>query len=299
MIDLSSDIIDFEPIAHSYTNRRTRRRYLGITTFIGQLEPVFNMNLWTSYTAVKRFYGARHYKFTVFKGFLENKKGEPKKTEKEREEIIQRYYDRSPNREELLKLKEEIRLEWKEENRISLVKGSAYHAEQEDKTNFNKFRILKQELRRLADVSNIPRSHGNKVNLSQTLPDGIHPEVILSNHEYQLSGQADYVYIETINGIRYIDIDDYKTNKKLTKENKFQTFLTPLDFLEHHKMNIYRLQINLYAWLAEQHGFVVRDLTLTYAPDKNTVPVTYPIYRFFKEQDPIKLMLKVRKNQLK
>lgn len=200
------------------------------------------------------------------------------------------------------KAQRELKQEWIEKNEKAKLKGSVYHQKQEDKLNYNKYRIIEGGfIRPLADITglNLPISHGDKLNLCRDLPDGVYSELLVKNHPLQMSGQVDYSFIETINGVRYVDIDDYKTNEKLTFENKYQNFQAPIDFVPQHKFNIYRIQILLYAWMFEQYGFVVRNLTLTYHPTPSVAPIVYRIHRFSEyDKDPIKLMLETRKNYL-
>lgn len=45
---------------------------------------------------------------------------------------------------------------------------------------------------------------------------------------------------------------DYKTNKKLTTENKYQNLLNPLFDLSESDINIYSLQLSLYKYIIEK-----------------------------------------------
>lgn len=287
MIDyFSDDLIDFDDLSHTYTNSRTKEKYISVTTFIKQFEPEFDTEYWSLRKAIERVLGEKSYQLFRFKNVIREK---PK-------DAIYTYLERSPLKGVILTVQEEIKREWKDKNRKAINKGSAYHARQEDKLNFNKFRILNNQVALLADTTGIPRSGGNKINLSYNLPDGAYAEILMKNHSLKLSGQADYVYIETSNGIRYMDIDDYKTNEKLTDRNQFQNFLAPISFLEHHKMNVYKIQLLLYAYMAEQYGFVVRNITITYHPNINAEPIIYNIYR---QPEVIKLLTEARKRELR
>lgn len=299
---LSDDLIDFDPIPHTYTNTRTRKKYLGVTTFIGQFEPKFDVEYWSAREAVKRLYNERSSKYAMFRSVVSRVEKIDGKISLVDKNKVFNYILKSPDKNQLLNLQNEVKIEWKNKNTVAIEKGSAYHQRQEDKLNYNEFRIIDTGLvRKLADYSQVPNeiiNSAGKINLSYYLPDGAYAEILMRNHKYELCGQADYVFIETINGVRYVDIDDFKTNAKLTTSNKYDTFLKPLDFLEHHKFNIYLLQINLYAWMAEQYGFVIRRLTLTHQPNMTTKPIVHKLWKFTTEQDPIKLMLNVRKRQL-
>jgi hypothetical protein len=280
------DLVDFEQIAHTYTNAKNKEPYVGVTTFIGQFEPEFDTEYWSARCAVKEVLGKRSYSYSAFKMVI-----------KDRPDYVYEYIKKHPKRVLFLRMQQKLKDEWKEKNDNAKEKGHIYHERQENKVNFNKFRIVEGgHIRPLADTSGLPRSGGNKINVSSTLPDGVYAEILVKNHKLKMSGQLDYTFIETINGVRYIDIDDYKTNEKLTFSNQWQTFKAPLDFLEHHKFNIYRIQILLYAEMFRAYGYVPRNLTLTYHPNPQVAPKVYGIHPFTEcTTDPIKLMLSIRK----
>lgn len=280
------DLVDFEPILHKYTNARTNVPYVGVTTFISQFEDEFDVEYWSARCAVKEFYGVRSWKYNAFRMAIGTNK-----------QYVCDYIKNSSDRAKLLIKQQELKDQWKAKNDYAKEKGHIYHERQENKINFNKFRIVEDgHIHPLADTSGLPRSGGNKINLSSYLPDGVYAELLVKNHKLKMSGQVDYTYIETIGNVRYVDIDDYKTNEKLTFENKYQRFKAPLDFLEHHKFNIYRIQILLYAEFFKAYGYTPRNLSLTYHPNPQVAPKVFKINPFTETpSDPIKLMLNLRK----
>ena len=292
--DWNSDIIDFDPIPHTYTNRRTKKRYIGVTTFIGIFEPEFPLEMTSGKEAFKRYFGEFSYKASSLIRVVKGCKNDAEKLI-----AVDKAIKNSGKEYEIRKIQQEVKKEWKDINTKSIVKGSNFHNKQENKANFNRFSIVQDSVKRLADVSNWPRSANNKINLVKNLPDGLHTEIIVSNHEYQISGQIDRFFIETINGVRYGDIDDYKTGAKISIDSFGQFFKNPIDFLPFNKLNIYKLQLLLYAKLAELAGFVPRNIIITHTPNSIDVPKIYKILPFRQDQDPIKLMLEFRKNQLK
>ena len=110
------------------------------------------------------------------------------------------------------------------------------------------------------------------------LKDGFHPELILWNNKYKLAGQADMVFVETIGDKRYIYVDDHKTNKEIKTTNGYWQYdketkkkywkgnymLEPLSHLECCNYNHYRLQISTYAWMLEQEGYIVKNVSFTH-----------------------------------
>lgn len=107
----------------------------------------------------------------------------------------------------------------------------------------------------------------------ETLEDGWHLELPLYNHEYQVCGTADRVFIETINGVRYVDIKDWKTNKSIDMESFFNKRTKTHEMMKaplNHLMNCnywgYALQLSTYGYFMERYNYVVRSLELNHTP---------------------------------
>src|SRR5690606_14825577 len=65
------------------------------------------------------------------------------------------------------------------------------------------------------------------------LEDGYYPELLIHHPDEILCGQSDKVFIETVGNIRYVDIDDYKTNEKISKSGMWnEDEKRPINFLE-------------------------------------------------------------------
>lgn len=94
----------------------------------------------------------------------------------------------------------------------------------------------------------------------EDLPDGCHLELIVHSLEHDLTGQADEVFIQTIDGIRYVDVGDHKTNAKKPKEMGNEMCFAPISHLVDCTLTKYKLQVSLYAHLLERAGFVVRHV---------------------------------------
>lgn len=95
------------------------------------------------------------------------------------------------------------------------------------------------------------------------LPDGFYPELLIFNDTY--AGQADLVFIETVDSVRYVSIGDYKSNKKKPYQSSgIDMMLEPLGHLRQNKYNRYKLQISAYAYMLESVGFTVKDLGFTW-----------------------------------
>lgn len=97
------------------------------------------------------------------------------------------------------------------------------------------------------------------------LPDGIYTELLVYNNDLLISGQSDKVIIKTINGVRWVFVDDYKTNEEIKDYNYInkntqekvinEMMLAPLDCYCNCNYWHYQLQLNIYGWLLVQFGF--------------------------------------------
>lgn len=104
------------------------------------------------------------------------------------------------------------------------------------------------------------------------LPDGIYPEIPIWNHNWRISGKPDKLIIETINGIRWAHIDDFKTNKRIDKvsyqypDGTYKMMKPPLSHLMDCNWIHYALQMSFYQYIMEQAGFAVGNRTLIHIP---------------------------------
>lgn len=105
------------------------------------------------------------------------------------------------------------------------------------------------------------------------LNDGIYTELMIWDDDYLICGKSDRVTIRTVNGNRYIKIEDYKTNKELkinynyiNKKNNIPVInkymMNPIEHLVDCNYVHYCLQLSLYGFLLERKGFIVSDLEL-------------------------------------
>lgn len=105
--------------------------------------------------------------------------------------------------------------------------------------------------------------------ITDGMPDGIYPEMLLWNHPTRTAGQSDEVWLFD----KFFDIDDWKTNKQITQEGWFdrdlfenQMMLGPLNHLPDCHLTHYTLQISLYAYMIAECGRTPRNLQFTHYP---------------------------------
>ena len=244
-------MIIFKEKNHSYTFKK--ERYTSVTTVIKKFTPRFNTKYWSEYKALERL--LTKDKFIDFK--------------KKRLSKFDAIISVTPQAFELeTKL---IKEEWKENSIKATKRGNKYHNEKE-KQSYEKgteFNVFNQK-----DYKVFKRDRVSTINSSITdnlfdLEDGYYPELVIWNHDYKIAGQADKVYIETDGELRYIDIGDYKTNKKITKSNYFEKMKSPISHLDACHLTKYGLQLSMYGWMLEQFGFFIRDLSFDHINHDN------------------------------
>ena len=265
----------YEP-THEYTTKEGTK-YISATTLIGKYKEPFDGDFWSIYKAIERTLteagGSKvwlafkkiGYK-TVNDRFLQDE-ALGGASEEEREVMYS-------HRKDILQ-------EWEYEKSVACRNGTAFHKSEEAKW-------LSKEKHEVAEsvynLGNAFSSTGEIIDLAE-LPDGVYSELTLWNNFYQVAGQADMAFIETIKGVRYIDIDDYKTNKKIDiesyknpKSGKYKMMLRPLHTLMDCNRQHYELQMSLYAYMLECYGFVVRNLNFRHYDNIGTKEK--PEYRF-------------------
>lgn len=244
----------FNSKAHSYTNT-DKIQYISVSTLIGKYKRPFNTKYWSTYKAYQKVLGDEQFKTL-------KKEARCRLEDDKLFDTLKHHVDKS----ELLNAITEILYEWQDKKDASIIKGNDYHTFHENlaKSTGVSINPYSGEHFRTIESTFITTKGDTEYrepafDTLRELPDGFHPELILWNNNYKLAGQADKVYIETIDDIRYVDIDDLKTNKKIDTTNFFGNMKDPLSHLPCCNYNHYRLQISTYAWLLEQEGYTVRS----------------------------------------
>jgi len=104
------------------------------------------------------------------------------------------------------------------------------------------------------------------------LPDGYIPEFLAKSDNHKVAGQIDKLFVETIDGKRYVDIDDWKTDKEILMKpaffdrtnGGFASLYSPFDHIYDTNYWKYCLKISTYARMLEMEGFIVRSLAFTH-----------------------------------
>lgn len=132
------------------------------------------------------------------------------------------------------------------------------------------------------------------------LPDGYVAEHLVKSDKYEIGGQIDGNWIETIGRTRYIDIDDYKTDKEIVekptfwnpKRGGFEKMYYPVDHIYATNYWKYVMKISTYAKFLQDAGFVVRNLSITHiVADENLQIVHKKQYKIPYKEFEVTLVL--------
>ena len=270
-------MIKFKEKDHSYT--KDDKVYTSVTTLVHKFTNPFDEEYWSLYKAIEAELPS--FKFQSLKrkyGFRN---------------IGLHLLDDSVSKSDILETQLEIKTKWKKENRESTILGTKYHLEKERES----YELGKEF--NMADLSYYPvfekeRIEGENTQLLDDLyylEDGYYPELLLWNNEHMIAGQADKVFISTLEDMRFIDIGDYKTNKEIKTENTYDNMISPLDHLMDCNLNHYYLQLSTYAYLLEQFGYNVRNISFDHNKLGLGEEVRYEVPYLKKE---VELMLKYK-----
>lgn len=174
---------------------------------------------------------------------------------------------------------EEVLMDWQWKNVIANFKGTDFHLRMENKKIEDG--LIYHPLNGAEHIVHRPPkfTFDNEApdDLS-TLPDGVHPELLVYIMDLMICGQIDYPVLYTLDGARWGDVLDYKTNDKdprEEKEVKFSKFYGPLSHIHDNMFNEYSLKMSAYAYMLEHHGYNIGDLALGWAPDYDEENITW------------------------
>lgn len=173
------------------------------------------------------------------------------------------------------------------------VKGTEFHDMKEAKAYEDGF-IVNPFDGKEYEVHRIPKKYDNQSAVDDLwdLKPGVYPELVIWSEKARTCGQADVPFIEEIDGIKYVDLYDYKTNggssekkglkkrKELSRVDKSSGYMQgPLSHIRDCKYTAYQGQVSMYMAMMENFGYVGRKCgighVLNYNPDQIAV-IEYP-----------------------
>ena len=158
--------------------------------------------------------------------------------------------------------KEEILKEWKYKADFSCEKGSTFHEYAENfLTNklfpFPEHRITKAlggvehmlECREAIDELKKMFNDFYDKSFGKLIP--VRAEVVIGDEEWGVTGMVDQIFYNEKS--KKLEIWDWKTNKKIGRDNKWQQFKEPLSHLDVCELNTYSLQLSFYKLIVERN----------------------------------------------
>jgi len=147
---------------------------------------------------------------------------------------------------------------WNRENLESLNRGNGIHTREEQFLYNRGISYVSRDPSGNSYRVYDPKAEVARLNSIAGLADGCYPELKLWRHDWGIAGRADKPTFETIHGVRFAHVEDYKTNKRIGKEHKYypeRKMLEPLTHLNDCEYNHYALQLSIYQYMLEYFGF--------------------------------------------
>jgi ATP-dependent exoDNAse (exonuclease V) beta subunit len=145
---------------------------------------------------------------------------------------------------------------------------------------FKSFEIIKEQFNKFYNDS-----------FGKLIP--IKPEFVVYDKEYMVSGMVDMLFYNKKKG--KLQIWDWKTNKALRSENRYQKMSGIFSDMDDCELNTYAIQLNTYKYIIEKNtGIEIDDLFIVWFFEKNN---TYKIIQLPNLQDRIKIMFDDFKNK--
>ena len=232
-IDKLNGDIAFNEEAHKYWSVEDGIFYSSVTGMISSYNKPYDSIMWSKYKTLQNEF-PQYYKKV-------NKLEREVRVDEARKLML------PEELEQLDILSENLRTVWSQEAQDAIDWGHKVHKEKE-------LQLLKLK------EENIPVSFNHLIeniyfnvttDIDEFLSKGnfCFPEMLLYSKKFKISGQADLV-LKTEDDFFFII--DYKTNKEITFNNRYQKLLPPLDDLDSCKYNSYSIQLNSYAFLLKE-----------------------------------------------
>ena len=232
------------------------KEFISVTTLIKEYAGKFDSKHWSTYKAVKdvmEYYN----EWTIYKkqaGGWEN---------------VVNFWSSNPTRlDEILDRKKYYLDLWEEEGRVARVKGTLAHNEKEQEIKGH----ITSRTASAGEFVEVPLGINEAAIMEGDFDSqGVFAELLVWNEAYGVAGQVDKV----IKRKKHIDLEDYKTNKKLaTVGFRGAMMKYPLNSLPDCNISHYQIQLSLYAWMLQKRGYHIGKLIIRHIPDSRTdIPI--------------------------
>lgn len=240
---------------HSYWHGN--RRLSSVGSIIKNIVPKFQEDYWIIHTALKNLFGDEYKKhYSSFKKF-----GPPAN-------LLFTPFLSKVNSTDFYNEKKRVKEIWHRKRNESAFNGSNFH-DMMEKEAYRARKLHNPWLNRDFVVKKRKKYYDNEswgLDLSK-LKDGAYLELLVFDLNWGIAGQVDMAYIETIDGVRYVDINDHKTNEKKPSKSAPERCKAPFQDQYASTHFKYTLQLNTYALLMQQHGFTPRNMGYTHYKD--------------------------------
>jgi len=188
---------------------------------------------------------------------------------------------------------EQIKYAWDFLNNLSTYKGSALHNYIEN-YYYNKIYVYPSELITehfgydpiINSYNIIKEQFHNFYYDSFGKLIAIKPEFIVYDKEHMISGMVDMLFYNKKKG--KLQIWDWKTNKALRSENRYQKMSGIFSDMDDCELNVYTLQLNTYKYIIQKNtGVEIDDLFIVWFYENNN---NYKIIQLPDLQEKVKLM---------
>lgn len=274
--------ITFTSKKHQYESDGVN--YNSVSKLIARYKNKFKRDYWSKYKALEKVLSRNDFKSTL-KLFRPGTDSclfalESKLTAKQREKYP--------------KVQQAILASWLSINKKSTRRGHKYHNRKEKesyKRGYETHPVLKKKFKTFKKEHISGGRNKSIITNLYELDSGFYPELLIWNDKNLLAGQADKIFIEETTKGKFVDVDDYKTNKKINISNNYgQKMKYPIEHLDDCNFIHYSLQLSAYAWMMEQFGFTVRNICFNHM-DHNGKNTLYNVAYLKKE---VEAMLKHR-----
>jgi len=173
--------------------------------------------------------------------------------------------------------KEVILAEWKYKSDYSCEKGTLFHEYAENYLNNKVFPYDNTRIKKILGEGEVDvKKDFDKLRdmfhkfyddcYGKLIP--IKSEVIVGDEELKVCGMVDQLFWN--NKADELQIWDWKTNKEIKRNNKWQQFKYPIDHLDVCEYNTYSLQLSLYKYLIEKNtNLKLGDSYIVWFNEKN------------------------------
>jgi len=235
--------VTFNDINHSYITNKNGIKNTSVTTLIKKFEEEFDTEYWTV------------YKVLEFKGNKVRKADQRRIHVNGRLYTLNQLYTLEPNiRIDAIRLASE----WDYLAIRGCTRGSIIHNYLEQKWQGKIFPdiewnhlIKSSEHKDFTNELIVLKQYADRFIAERPYLVPISLEQIVGDEELQIYGQIDAIFYNTLEGTYHIY--DYKNDKDIEKENKFQNFSDPISDLQQCGYNKYCLQLSLYQYFLEKH----------------------------------------------